>query len=48
MLSVSGSEQTIRGNGDYSKPEVVGNDSDVWTVTGKGGNTIKVNFGVGC
>ncbi|MIS22930.1 Saf-pilin pilus formation protein SafA [Salmonella enterica] len=35
--------------GDYSKPEVVGNDSDVWTVTGKSGNTIKVTFGgVGC
>ncbi|MDI4749853.1 Saf-pilin pilus formation protein SafA, partial [Salmonella enterica subsp. enterica serovar Anatum] len=35
--------------GDYSKPEVVGNDSDVWTVIGKSGNTIKVTFGgVGC
>ncbi len=31
--------------GDYSKPETVGNDSDVWTVTGKSGNTIKVTFG---
>ncbi|EHO8654878.1 Saf-pilin pilus formation protein SafA [Salmonella enterica] len=31
--------------GDYSKPETVGNDSDVWTVIGKSGNTIKITFG---
>ncbi|EGI6285387.1 Saf-pilin pilus formation protein SafA [Salmonella enterica] len=49
MLSISGSSKQYAVTGDYSKPEVVGNDSDVWTVTGKGGNTIKVNFGgVGC
>ncbi|HHA7949762.1 TPA: hypothetical protein ACOP2N_001218 [Salmonella enterica] len=49
MLSVSGSSKQYAVTGDYSKPEVVGNDSDVWTVTGKSGNTIKVNFGgVGC
>ncbi|ECF2300466.1 Saf-pilin pilus formation protein SafA [Salmonella enterica subsp. enterica serovar Kiambu] len=49
MLSVSGSSKQYAVTGDYSKPEVVGNASDVWTVTGKSGNTIKVNFGgVGC
>ncbi|EMY8738911.1 Saf-pilin pilus formation protein SafA [Salmonella enterica] len=49
MLSVSGSSKQYAVTGDYSKPEVVGNDSDVWTVTGKSGNTIKVTFGgVGC
>ncbi|ECE1930575.1 Saf-pilin pilus formation protein SafA [Salmonella enterica] len=49
VLSVSGSSKQYAVTGDYSKPEVVGNNSDVWTVTGKGGNTIKVNFGgVGC
>ncbi|EIR8814573.1 Saf-pilin pilus formation protein SafA [Salmonella enterica] len=49
MLSVSGSSKQYAVTGDYSKPEVVGNASDVWTVTGKNGNTIKVNFGgVGC
>ncbi|EAM1614646.1 Saf-pilin pilus formation protein SafA [Salmonella enterica] len=49
MLLVSGSSKQYAVTGDYSKPEVVGNDSDVWTVTGKSGNTIKVTFGgVGC
>ncbi|EAA8485546.1 Saf-pilin pilus formation protein SafA [Salmonella enterica subsp. enterica serovar Newport] len=49
MLVVSGSSKQYAVTGDYSKPEVVGNDSDVWTVTGKSGNTIKVTFGgVGC
>lgn len=48
-LSVSGSSKQYVVTGDYSKPETVGNDSDVWTVTGKSGNTIKVTFGgVGC
>ncbi|EBS4228307.1 Saf-pilin pilus formation protein SafA [Salmonella enterica subsp. enterica serovar Coeln] len=48
-LSVSGSSKQYAVTGDYSKPEVVGNDSDVWTVIGKSGNTIKVTFGgVGC
>ncbi|EIN7365165.1 Saf-pilin pilus formation protein SafA [Salmonella enterica subsp. enterica serovar Concord] len=48
-LSVSGSSKQYAVTGDYSKPEVVGNDSDVWTVTGKSGNTIKVTFGgIGC
>ncbi|MBJ4904956.1 Saf-pilin pilus formation protein SafA, partial [Salmonella enterica subsp. enterica serovar Rissen] len=42
MLSVSGSSKQYAVTGDYSKPEVVGNASDVWTVTGKNGNTIKV------
>lgn len=42
-LSVSGSSKQYAVTGDYSKPEVVGNDSDVWTVTGKSGNTIKVH-----
>lgn len=42
MLLVSGSSK------QYAVT-VVGNDSDVWTVTGKSGNTIKVTFGgVGC
>ncbi len=45
MLSVSGSSKQYVVTGDYSKPETVGNDSDVWTVTGKSGNTIKVTFG---
>lgn len=44
-LSVSGSSKQYVVTGDYSKPETVGNDSDVWTVTGKSGNTIKVTFG---
>lgn len=48
-LSVSGSSKQYVVTGDYSKPETVGNNSDVWTVTGKSGNTIKVTFGgVGC
>lgn len=44
-LSVSGSSKQYVVTGDYSKPESVGNNSDVWTVTGKSGNTIKVTFG---
>lgn len=44
-LSVSGSSKQYAVTGDYSKPGTVGNDSDVWTVTGKSGNTIKVTFG---
>lgn len=44
-LSVIGSSKQYVVTGDYSKPETVGNDSDVWTVTGKSGNTIKVTFG---
>lgn len=44
-LSVSGSSKQYAVTGDYSKPETVGNNSDVWTVTGKSGNTIKVTFG---
>lgn len=48
-LSVSGSSKQYVVTGDYSKPETVGNNSDVWTVTGKSGNTIKVTFwGVAC
>lgn len=48
-LSASGSNKQYALTGDYSKPETVGNNSDVWTVTGKSGNTIKVTFGgVGC
>lgn len=44
-LSVIGSSKQYVVTGDYSKPETVGNNSDVWTVTGKSGNTIKVTFG---
>lgn len=44
-LSVRGSSKQYVVTGDYSKPETVGNNSDVWTVTGKSGNTIKVTFG---
>lgn len=44
-LSVSGSSKQYVVTGDYSRPETVGNNSDVWTVTGKSGNTIKVTFG---
>lgn len=44
-LSVSGSSKQYAVTGDYSKPATVGNNSDVWTVTGKSGNTIKVTFG---
>ncbi|EDY0352621.1 Saf-pilin pilus formation protein SafA [Salmonella enterica subsp. enterica] len=44
-LSVSGSSKQYVVTGDYSKAETVGNNSDVWTVTGKSGNTIKVTFG---
>lgn len=44
-LSVSGSSKQYVVTGDYSKPETVGNNSDVWTVSGKSGNTIKVTFG---
>ncbi|EBF8101440.1 Saf-pilin pilus formation protein SafA [Salmonella enterica subsp. enterica] len=45
ILSASGSSKQYAITGDYSKPETVGNNSDVWTVTGKSGNTIKVTFG---
>ncbi|EAT1877398.1 Saf-pilin pilus formation protein SafA [Salmonella enterica] len=45
VLSVSGSSKQYAVTGDYSKPETVGNDSDVWTVTGKSGNTVNVTFG---
>lgn len=45
ILSASGSSKQYVVTGDYSKPETVGNDSDVWTVIGKGGNTIKITFG---
>ncbi|EBU1146328.1 Saf-pilin pilus formation protein SafA [Salmonella enterica] len=44
-LLVSGSSKQYVVTGDYSKPETVKNSSDVWTVTGKSGNTIKVTFG---
>ncbi|HBA9569148.1 TPA: Saf-pilin pilus formation protein SafA [Escherichia coli] len=48
-LSVSGSTKQYAVTGDYSKPEVVGSDSDVWDVIGKNGNKIKVTFGgAGC
>ncbi|EIQ6016845.1 Saf-pilin pilus formation protein SafA [Salmonella enterica] len=43
ILSASGSSKQYVVTGDYSKPETVGNDSDVWTV--KSGNTIKITFG---
>lgn len=45
ILSASGSSKQYVVTGDYSKPETVGNDSDVWTVIGKSGNTIKITFG---
>ncbi|EKM3904582.1 Saf-pilin pilus formation protein SafA [Salmonella enterica] len=44
-LLVSGSSKQYVVTGDYSKPETVKNGNDVWTVTGKSGNTIKVTFG---
>lgn len=44
ILSASGSSKQYVVTGDYSKPETVGNDSDVWTVTGKSGNTMTVSF----
>lgn len=44
QLVVSGSSKQYAVTGDYTKPEVVGNDSDVWNVIGKNGNTIKVTF----
>lgn len=47
ILSASGSSKQYAVTGDYSKPETVGNDSDVWTVIGKSGNTIKITFGGG-
>ncbi|EGI4068315.1 Saf-pilin pilus formation protein SafA [Salmonella enterica] len=43
ILSASGSSKQYVVTGDYSKPETVGNDSDVWTVIGKSG--IKITFG---
>lgn len=45
ILSASGSNKQYVVTGDYSKPETVGSNSDVWTVIGKSGNTIKVTFG---
>ncbi|EKA2580346.1 Saf-pilin pilus formation protein SafA [Salmonella enterica] len=49
ILSASGSNKQYVVTGDYSKPETVGSNSDVWTVTGKSGNAIKVTFaGVAC
>ncbi|MGT5894396.1 Saf-pilin pilus formation protein SafA [Escherichia coli] len=49
MLTVSGSDKQYAVTGDYSKPEVVGNQSDTWKVIGKSGNVITVTFGgVGC
>ncbi|EMB0375863.1 Saf-pilin pilus formation protein SafA [Salmonella enterica] len=45
ILSASGSSKQYVVTGDYSKPETVGNNSDVWTVIGKSGNTIKITFG---
>ncbi|HIC6680755.1 TPA: hypothetical protein ACW4GY_002528 [Salmonella enterica subsp. enterica serovar Thompson] len=47
ILSASGSSKQYVVTGDYSKPETVGNNSDVWTVIGKSGNTIKITFGGG-
>ncbi|EBS4333566.1 Saf-pilin pilus formation protein SafA [Salmonella enterica subsp. enterica serovar Durham] len=48
-LSASGSSKQYALTGDYSKPETVGNNSDVWTVISKNGNAIKVTFGgIGC
>lgn len=49
LLAVSGSTKQYAVTGDYSKPEVVGNQGDTWKVTGKNGNVITVTFGgVGC
>ncbi|EEG9691778.1 Saf-pilin pilus formation protein SafA [Salmonella enterica] len=50
---VSNTSTSVSADVNFSNPgqlpEVVGNDSDVWTVIGKSGNTIKVTFGgVGC
>ncbi|MXI59500.1 Saf-pilin pilus formation protein SafA [Escherichia coli] len=48
-LAVSGTVGQYAVTGDYSKPEVEGNQSDTWRVTGKNGNVITVTFGgVGC
>ncbi|EHD0497076.1 Saf-pilin pilus formation protein SafA, partial [Salmonella enterica subsp. enterica serovar Newport] len=44
ILSASGSNKQYVVTGDYSKPETVGSNSDVWTVAGKSGNAIKVTF----
>lgn len=44
QLKVSGSIKQFAVTGDYSKPETVGNNSDVWKVKGKNGNTITVSF----
>lgn len=49
ILTVNGSAKQYAVTGDYSKPEVVGNQSDSWKVTGKNGNVITVTFGgLGC
>lgn len=44
QLKVSGSLKQFAVTGDYSKPETVGGNSDVWKVKGKNGNTITVSF----
>ncbi|EAA7202991.1 Saf-pilin pilus formation protein SafA [Salmonella enterica subsp. enterica serovar Newport] len=44
QLKVSGSIKQFAVTGDYSKPETAGNNSDVWKVKGKNGNTIAVSF----
>ncbi|EEJ7350403.1 Saf-pilin pilus formation protein SafA, partial [Salmonella enterica subsp. enterica] len=44
QLKGSGSIKQFAVTGDYSKPETVGNNSDVWKVKGKNGNTITVSF----
>ncbi|HDC1605286.1 TPA: Saf-pilin pilus formation protein SafA [Salmonella enterica] len=44
QLKASGSIKQFAVTGDYSKPETVGTNSDVWKVNGKNGNTITVSF----
>lgn len=43
-LTVSGTNKQYAVTGDYSKPETVNTNSDVWKVNGKNGNTITVTF----
>lgn len=45
VLTVNGSAKQYAVTGDYSRPEVVGNQSDTWKVQGKNGNVITVTFG---
>lgn len=45
ILTVGGSTKQYAVTGDYSRPEVVGNQSDTWKVQGKNGNVITVTFG---